>query len=146
MRFTLAALFSVFLVAACQTPCPAPPSGPVRAHFSCEDGAELNVTFTRGPDLARIEEEGYTTLTLESRIAGTGYTYSGGGAELRRRGAETTWTRPGGAPTICSETRDDEEASAPVSLPRQAMSMGAPSNCPGANLADLRLRAGMSRS
>ena len=41
MRFILAPLVAASLLAACQTPCPAPPSEPVTARLSCEDGSNL---------------------------------------------------------------------------------------------------------
>jgi len=98
-------VFAAFALAACQTPCPAPDTGPTVVNFRCEDGSQLRVTFTRNPDMARVEEEGYTTLTLQARIQGSGYRYSDGGAEFRSRGVETGWTRPGAVETLCSETQ-----------------------------------------
>lgn len=100
----LAVLAAAFALTACQTPCPATPSGPVNAAFECEDGSTLQVTFTYSPDVARVTQEGYTTLELPLRLAGASYRYADSGAELRRNGAETRWTRPGAAETICSET------------------------------------------
>lgn len=97
----VAALLSVCALAACQTPCPAPDTGPSVVQFTCEDGSRLEVTFTRAPDVARIVEEGYTPLTLPARISGSGYRYTDGSAELRWRGAQTAWTRPGSEETLC---------------------------------------------
>lgn len=102
MRLAALATIAVAL-AACQTPCPAPDTGPTVVRFTCEDGSELTVTFTSNPDMARIEQEGYTTLTLPARISGAGYRYVDGGAELRWRGAQTSWTRPGAEETMCRE-------------------------------------------
>jgi hypothetical protein len=99
----LAALVALVAVSACQTPCPATPTGPVNARFACEDGSTLAVTFTYSPDIARVSQEGYTTVELPLRLAGASYRYADGGAELRRRGTETRWTRPGAAETVCSE-------------------------------------------
>jgi len=99
------ALFAALVtLAACQTPCPAQPTGPVNTTFTCEDGSSLQVTFTYSPDVALVAQEGYTTLSLPLRLAGAGYRYADNGAELRRRGAETQWTRPGAAETLCTET------------------------------------------
>jgi membrane-bound inhibitor of C-type lysozyme len=100
MRAAVAVL-AAFALAACQTPCPAPDSEPTTATFRCEDGSMLEVTFTRGPDAARVVQEGYTTLNLPARVTGSGYRYSESGAELRGRGAEAQWTRPGAAETTC---------------------------------------------
>lgn len=145
MRVIVATLSAAFLVAACQTPCPAPETAPVTVQFRCEDGSNLRVTFTRAPDFARVEEDGYTTLTLPARIAGAGYNYSGSGAELRRRGSETTWTRPGAAMTICTQSAVGA-THAPADLPRQAVSMGPADRCPGADLAHLVPRMASSAS
>lgn len=99
----LVAIAAVLALSACQTPCPAPPAGPINSVFECEDGSTLRVTFTYSPDIARVAQEGYTTVDLPLRIAGAGYRYADSGAELRRRGSETRWTRPGAEETICSE-------------------------------------------
>jgi hypothetical protein len=97
----IAALFAVLALSACQTPCPGPQSGSVSATFQCEDGSELEVTFTPAPETARVVQEGYTTLDLPSRGVGSGYRFADNGAELRGRGAEVRWTRPGAAETLC---------------------------------------------
>ncbi|MEZ6023633.1 MAG: MliC family protein [Hyphomonadaceae bacterium] len=98
----LAALAAALALAACQTPCPAVPTGPVHASFTCEDGSSLDVTFNA--DSARIAQEGYVTLDLPLRISGSGSRYAESGAELRQRGAETRWSRPGAAETVCTRT------------------------------------------
>lgn len=102
MRRFAAVLAAAFL-AACQTPCPAPQSASTQKRFSCADGSEINVTFSTAPDLALVEQEGYTALSLPARIAGSGYRYVEGGAELRGRGMEVTWARPGALETVCRE-------------------------------------------
>ena len=94
-------LLAAFALAACQTPCPAPDTGPTTATFACEDGSMLGVTFTRRPDYARVVQEGYTTIDLPARITGSGFRYSDGGAELRGRGSQAQWTRPGAEETAC---------------------------------------------
>lgn len=96
-----AILIAAFALAACQTPCPAPDTGPVSRIFHCEDGSELSVMFTRSPDFARVVQEGYTTVDLPARITGSGFRYAEGGAELRGRLLEANWTRPGAAETFC---------------------------------------------
>lgn len=96
-----AAVLAALVLAACQTPCPGPEVGETSATFRCEDGSDLQVTFT--PDRARIVQEGYTTLDLPARLLGSGYRYADNGAELRGRGAELRWTRPGAAETLCRE-------------------------------------------
>jgi hypothetical protein len=98
----LAVLAAVFALAACQTPCPAPETGPINASFRCEDGSVLNVTFTRNPDAARVAQEGYTVVDLPARVTGSGFKYADNGAELRGRGNEAHWTRPGAAETVCN--------------------------------------------
>ena len=103
----LAALAAVFTLAACQTPCPAPATGPILASFRCEDGSVLNVTFTRNPDAARVAQEGYTVVDLPARVTASGYKYAESGAELRGRGSEAQWTRPGAAETVCAEADGD---------------------------------------
>lgn len=108
--------FAAFALAACQTPCPAPERGPTTATFRCEDGSDLHVTFTDEPDSARVEQEGYTTLDLPARITGSGYRYAAEGAELRRRGAEVSWTRPGAAETLCRQTQELRRPSASASI------------------------------
>lgn len=95
----VAALFAVLTVAACQTPCPSAPSETTMATFSCEDGSDLRVTFTS--DAATVEQEGYTTLVLPSRISGASFRYADNGAALRGRMNEILWTRPGASETTC---------------------------------------------
>lgn len=94
-----AALIAVLAVAACQTPCPAPPAATTIATFKCEDGSDLRVTF-QFPN-ATVEQEGYTTLVLPSRISGASFRYADYGATLRGRANEIQWTRPGAAETTC---------------------------------------------
>lgn len=96
-------LFSVLALTACQTPCPAPDTTTVST-FRCEDGSDLRVTFQAARS-AVVEQEGYTTLSLPARVAGTGFRFSANGAELRGRAAEVHWTRPGAAETLCSQIR-----------------------------------------
>lgn len=100
-----AVILAIFALAACQTPCPAPDTGPVTATLRCEDGSDLVVTFTRSPDSARVVQEGYTTVDLPMRISGSGYRYAESGAELRGRGTEARWTRPGAAETLCNQVQ-----------------------------------------
>lgn len=96
----IALMTVVLALGACQTPCPSPGSTVVQANYECEDGSDLAITFTN--DEARIVQEGYTTLAVPSRIAGSGLRYAGGGADLRGRMNEVLWTRPGAAETICT--------------------------------------------
>lgn len=103
MRQIITVLGAAMLLGACQTPCPAPQAEPRTARFACEDGSTLTVTFTRMPDAARVEEEGYTALVLPARIVGSGYRYTVEDAELRGRGEELFWTRPGGVETSCRQ-------------------------------------------
>lgn len=86
-------------LAACQTPCPPGPSETTVVQFECEDGSDLQVTFTL--EQAVVVQEGYTTLTLPSRISSAGYRYADQGAELRGRMDQTRWTRAGAAETLC---------------------------------------------
>lgn len=98
-----AVLLAAVALAACQTPCPAPQSASTLKRFDCADGSQIRVTFTAAPEAARVEQEGYTELLLPARIAGSGYRYEDGEAELRGRGIEVVWTRPGALETICRE-------------------------------------------
>lgn len=98
----LAALIAALALTACQTPCPAPEETTV-AVFHCVDGSDLHVTFT-GHN-AVVEQEGYVTLTLHAGVTGGGYRYADNGAELRGRGTQTEWTRPGAAETTCRQTQ-----------------------------------------
>lgn len=84
-----AVMFAVLALAACQTPCPAPETGPVSTSFRCEDGSLLNVTFTRNPDTAQVAQEGYTAVDLPSRVTGSG--------QVRRQRRRAARTRHGGA-------------------------------------------------
>lgn len=93
MRF-VAALSALCLVAACQTPCPDPDTGPINTSFRCEDGSLLAVTFTRNPDSARIAQEGYVVVDLPARVTGSGYRYNSNGAELRGRANEGAGRAP----------------------------------------------------
>jgi hypothetical protein len=100
MRF--AAMIALLGLAACQTPCPATEET-TTATFHCEDGSDLHVTFA-GHD-AVVEQEGYVTLSLHASVMGGGYRYANNGAELRGRGTQTEWTRPGAAETTCRQTQ-----------------------------------------
>lgn len=95
-------VLAAFALAACQTPCPAPDRVASSATYECEDGSVLDVTFLGTPDEARIVQEGYVTVQLPVRVSGSGFRYASGGAELRRRGNEVRWTRPGAAETECA--------------------------------------------
>jgi hypothetical protein len=91
-------------LAACQTPCPAVDTGPVQAAFRCEDGSVLNVTFINtAPMSATIAQEGYTIVSLPSRIYGGGFRYSDGATDFSGRMNEAHWTRPGAAETVCRQ-------------------------------------------
>jgi hypothetical protein len=98
----LAAMIALLGLAACQTPCPATEET-TTAIFHCEDGSDLHVTFA-GHD-AVVEQEGYVTLSLHASVMGGGYRYANNGAELRGRGTQTEWTRPGAAETTCRQTQ-----------------------------------------
>lgn len=100
MRF-LALIAITAVLGACATPCPDAGGAPETARFNCEDSSSLTVTFTSNPDSARVEQEGYTTLELPARVVSGGYRYADGGTELRGRGVEVRWQRPGAAETIC---------------------------------------------
>ena len=102
----VAVLSVLVLVAACQTPCPAPDTGPINASFRCEDGSLLNVTFTQNPGSVRIAQEGYVVVDLAARVTGSGYRYNNNGAEFRGRANEARWTRPGAAETVCRQIEE----------------------------------------
>ncbi len=94
-----AALIAAAALAACQTPCPSPPTETTNATYQCEDGSELQVAYTFAN--ATVVQEGYTTVVLPSRIAGASFRYAEGGASLRGRMHEILWTRPGAEETVC---------------------------------------------
>lgn len=98
MRFLVLAAITAVL-GACATPCPEVTDVTETARFNCEDGSQLTVAFNN--QSARVEQEGYTTLDLPARVVSGGYRYADGGVELRGRGAEVRWQRPGAAETIC---------------------------------------------
>jgi hypothetical protein len=93
-------VIAVLALASCQTPCPSPGSTTVQANYDCEDGSSLGITFT--DDNATIVQEGYTTITLPSRLSGPGVRYAGDGADLRGRMNQVQWTRAGAAETTCT--------------------------------------------
>lgn len=94
---------SLFMIAACQTPCPVPDTGPVAVSFACADGSTLQVTFTRNPNNARVVQEGYAPADLPARSSGLGFRYADGGTELQGSRATVRWSRPGAAETTCRE-------------------------------------------
>lgn len=98
-------MFAFLALAGCQTPCPAPQTGASTVIYRCDDGSDLRVTFSEGAGSARIEQEGYTTSELPMHITDSGYRFAAEGAELRGRGAQAYWTRPGAAETLCREVR-----------------------------------------
>lgn len=97
-----AAVIALLALGACQTPCPGPAQSTSVATLHCEDGSDLRVTFSSAN--AVVEQEGYVTLNLPDRIAGSGYRYADSGAELSGRLGESLWTRPGAEETICRQT------------------------------------------
>ena len=97
-----AILIAAFALAACQTPCPAPDTGPITRQYHCDDGSDLTTIFTRAPDVVRVSQEGYTTVELPARIIGAGFRYSANGVELRGRSNEVYWNRPGAAEAVCT--------------------------------------------
>lgn len=97
-----AALIATFALAACQTPCPSPPTETTNATYECEDGSELRIAYTFNS--ATVVQEGYTTVVLPSRITGAAFRYAEGGASLRGRMHEIQWTRPGAEETECART------------------------------------------
>lgn len=100
----VAMLLAALSLTACVTPCPAVNTGPTYATYRCEDGSTLNVTFNNAPPLsATIAQEGYTTINLPSRIFGSGFRYSDGGADFSGRTSDARWTRPGAAETRCHQ-------------------------------------------
>ena len=101
---TAAALAALLGASACQTPCPAGPAPTTTSmNYHCDDGSDLAVTFTHQPDAAHVVQEGYAPLDLPSRITGSGFRYAREGAELRGRGSDVRWERPGAQETICRE-------------------------------------------
>lgn len=99
------AFAALLALAACQTPCPAQTSSTRTADFVCTDGSDIRVTFSHGPDFANIVQEGYAPVQLPQRPTASGYRYAAGGAELRGRGVEVRWTRPGADETLCREAQ-----------------------------------------
>jgi membrane-bound inhibitor of C-type lysozyme len=104
LHMRVAIVLAVLSLAACATPCPAVNTGPTYATYRCDDGSTLNVTFINTPPLsATIAQEGYTTVSLPSRIYGAGFRYSDGGADFSGRSGDAHWARPGAAETACRQ-------------------------------------------
>jgi len=104
LHMRVAIVLAVLSLAACATPCPTVNTGPTYATYRCDDGSMLNVTFINTPPLsATIAQEGYTTVSLPSRIYGAGFRYSDGGADFSGRSNDAHWTRPGAAETSCRQ-------------------------------------------
>jgi membrane-bound inhibitor of C-type lysozyme len=103
MRTASLILAAAALLSACATPCPPTSTEPTNVSYDCEDGSALQVTFRRSPDSALIVQDGFSALTLPASLSGSGYRYAAEGAELRGRGEEARWTRPGAAETLCRE-------------------------------------------
>jgi Membrane-bound lysozyme-inhibitor of c-type lysozyme len=96
----LALFAAAVALSACQTPCTAGPAVNDRLVFNCADGSTLAATFT--PTELHVEQSGYPALVLASRYAGSGYRYASGGAELRGRGGQAIWARPGDGELFCA--------------------------------------------
>lgn len=99
----VAVAFALLLaLSACQTPCPpSSNTAPVERRYACADGSILDVTFTRNPDRARVEQWGHPDVDLRAHATSSGYRYADRGADLRGRLGETFWSRPGAADTVC---------------------------------------------
>ncbi len=98
-------LAAFFALAACATPCPV--SGPDTrvADYVCDTRERFSVTFSRDPDQAILEQEGYPALRLSPAPAASGFRYVAGGVELRGRGEEAILVRPGGGERVCLARR-----------------------------------------
>lgn len=92
---------AALVLAACQTPCPAPPFASANTTFRCGDGSLMRVAFSPDAAGARVVQDGHPPVQLLRRAASSGYRYAGYGAEMRGQGALTNWIRPGAAETIC---------------------------------------------
>ena len=100
----IAAAAATLALSGCLTPCPTVNPAATTVHYNCEDGSDLTVTFSHQPDSAHVVQEGYAPIDLPTRITGSGYRYATEGAELRGRGEDARWQRPGAAETICHQT------------------------------------------
>lgn len=95
-------LAALLCLTACQTPCPPSAStATVARRYACEDGSVLQVTFTRNPDAAHVEQWGHPDVDLRQRATSSGYRYADRGVDLRGHFGETYWSRPGAADTVC---------------------------------------------
>jgi membrane-bound inhibitor of C-type lysozyme len=88
-------------LSACVTPCPpaAAPPAPVTKTFRCATNETLTVTFSG--DTAVVQETAMAPITLRQLVAGSGFRYAAGGAELRGRGDEVRYIRPGAGERLC---------------------------------------------
>ena len=104
MRFAL--LFVALALGGCLTPCPDTSTEVITRNFACADGSALVVTFNPSPAFVHIVQDGFAPIDLPSDLAGAGYRYAEGGAELSgRAGSGAHWTRPGAQETLCREAR-----------------------------------------
>jgi hypothetical protein len=93
-------LIAALVLCACQTPCTSSPTLNERMVFSCRDGTRLNTVFRA--DEVSVDQTGHAPLVLPSRYAGSGYRYARGGVELRGRGGQAIWSRPGDGELLCT--------------------------------------------
>lgn len=77
---------------------------PRKVTFLCDGGQNIDVTFTGGKAAL---DTGSASATLTQQPAGSGFSYAGGGHQLRGKGHELTWTDASGVTRNC---RDQEWA------------------------------------
>lgn len=91
-----------------------PPPGPIdngpgdgvpataSAEYRCADGYAFHIAFDNRANTGTISRRGKQIAVLEAQRAGSGIWYAGGGYNLRGKGNDADFTRPGEQATHCT--------------------------------------------
>lgn len=78
-----------------------PAEAPVAARYRCIDGSRINVRFDSRADTATVQSAGKVVAVLKGQRPASGIWYAARGYELRGKGRDATFTKPGLPPLAC---------------------------------------------
>ena len=78
-----------------------PTEAPVAARYRCIDGSRINVRFDARADTATVQSAGKVVAVLKGHRPASGIWYAARGYELRGKGRDATFTKPGLPPLAC---------------------------------------------
>ncbi|TKD52917.1 MliC family protein [Sphingomonas baiyangensis] len=73
----------------------------VHTRYRCDDGTFVDAKFNADANTVKLRREGRVLGVLDGQPAASGIWYRGKGYELRGKGRDATFIRPGAAPVHC---------------------------------------------